>query len=104
MAVLAECPAEPGDSRAFVDRYLSIRRALGLREIRRGQSDGNIAAQVATEQLYGPLYGTIFFRYQFHLPGLDEAFVDRLVTSVLGGVSPDAPPAAARGRRQRPTA
>ena len=90
MAVLAECPAEPGDSRAFVDRYLSIRRALGLREIRRGQSDGNIAARAVNEQLYNPLYGTIFFRYQFHLPGLDEAFVDGLVTAVLGDASPDA--------------
>ena len=59
--------------------------------IRSGQDDGSIAAQAAAEQLYDPLYGTIFYRYQFRLPGLDEAFVNRLVTSVLGGASPDAP-------------
>ena len=92
MAVLAECLAETGDSRAFVDRYLSIRRTLGLRVIRRGQADGSIAAHAPAEQLYDQLYGTIFYRYQFGLPGLDEAFVDRLVTAVLGGASPDSPP------------
>ena len=104
MAVLAECLSETGDSRVFVDRYLSIRRALGLRVIRQGQREGSIAAKAPAELLYDQIYGTIFYRCQFHLPGLDEAFVDCLVTSVLGGVSPDAPPAAARGRRQRPTA
>ena len=92
MSVLAECLAETGDSRVFVDRYLSIRRTLGLRVIRRGQDDGSIAAQAPAEQLYDQLYGTIFYRYQFHLPGLDAAFVNRLVSSVLGGASPDAPP------------
>ena len=77
MAVLAECLAETGDSRVFVDRYRSIRRALGLRVIRRGQGDGSIAAQAAAEQLYDQLCGTIFYRYQCRLPGLDEVFVSR---------------------------
>ena len=86
MAVLAECLAETSDSRVFVDRYLSIRRALGLRVIRRGQRDGSIAAQASAELLYDQIYGTIFYRYQFGLSGLNKAFVDRLVTSVLGGV------------------
>lgn len=90
MAVLAECLAETGDSRVFVDRYLSIRRTLGLRVICRGQDDGSIAAQAPAEQLYDQLYGTIFYRYLFRLPGLDAAFVNRLVTSVLGDTGPDA--------------
>ena len=99
MAVLAECLAETGDSRVFVDRYLSIRRALGLRVIRCGQRDGSIAVRVPAELLYDQIYGTIFYRYQFRLPRLDEAFVDQLVASVLGGVSPNLPsPAAVRGR------
>ena len=102
MAVLAECLAETGDARAFVDRYLSIRRALGLRVIRSGQRDGSIAARAPAELLYDQIYGTIFYRYQFHLPGLDEPFVDRLVTTVLGSVRPDALPAAAHRRRQGP--
>ena len=85
MAVLAECLAETGDSGVFVDRYLSIRRAIGLRVIRCGQGDGSIVGQVPAELLYDQIYGTIFYRFQFRLPGLDKAFVDRLVTSVLCG-------------------
>ena len=90
MAVLAECMAETGDSRQFVDRYLSIRRALGLRVIRCGQSDGSMTTQATAEMLYDQIYGTIFYRYQFNLPGLDKAFVDQLVASVLGVVIPGA--------------
>lgn len=103
MAVLAECLAETGDSRVFVDRYLSIRRALGLRVIRRGQRDGSIVVRVPAELLYDQIYGTIFYRYQFRLPGLGRAFVDRLVAAVLGGAIPAASsPAAARRRRRVP--
>jgi hypothetical protein len=50
MAVLAECLAETGDSGVFVDRYLSIRRAIGLRVIRCGQGDGSIAARFEIER------------------------------------------------------
>ncbi len=98
MAVLAECLAETGDSRVFVDRYLSIRRAIGLRVIRCGQVDGSIDVHLPAELLYDQIYGTIFYRYQFRLPGLDTAFIDQLVASVLGGAMPDASStAAARG-------
>ncbi len=103
MAVLAECLAETGDSRVFVDRYLNIRRAIGLRVIRRGQRDGSIVVQIPAELLYDQIYGTIFYRYQFRLPGLDGAFVDRLVASVLhGGRLGAALPATTRGSRRRP--
>ena len=95
MAVLAECLAETGDSRSFVDRYLSIRRGLGLRVIRCGQRAGGITARVPAEVLYDQIYGTIFYRYQFNLPGLDKAFVDQLVGSVLGVVFPGASSTAA---------
>ena len=95
MAVLAECLAETGDSHVFVDRYLSIRRAIGLRVIRCGQRDGSIAVHLPAELLYDQIYGTIFYRYQFRLPGLDTAFIDQLVASVLGSATPKAPPRAA---------
>jgi AcrR family transcriptional regulator len=95
LAVLAECLAETGDSRVFVDRYLSIRRALGLRVIRRGQRDGSIAVQPAAERLYDQIYGTIFYCYLFRLPGLDRATVDQLVASVLDAAVPLSPSCAA---------
>lgn len=83
LAVLAECLAETGSSALFVERYLSVRRGLGLGVIRRGQADGSITAARPAEDLYDQIYGTIFYRFQFGLPGLDKAFVHELVRTTL---------------------
>ena len=83
LAVLAECLAEHGSSELFVERYLRIRRKLGLAVIRRGQLDGSIVSGPPAEILYDQIYGTIFYRCQFSLKGLNHAFVRALVDSVL---------------------
>jgi AcrR family transcriptional regulator len=83
LAVLAECLAETGNSELFVERYLRIRRDLGLVVIRRGQRDGSIVADRPAEVLYDQIYGTIFYRCQFGLKGLNRAFAKSLVDSVL---------------------
>jgi AcrR family transcriptional regulator len=88
LAVLAECIAEHGNSDLFVERYLRIRRDLGVTVIRRGQGDGSIVAHRPAEVLYDQIYGTIFYRCQFGLDGLDRAFVKALVDAVLR--TPDA--------------
>jgi AcrR family transcriptional regulator len=85
LAVLAECMAETGSSALFVERYLSIRRQLGVSVIRRGQRDGSIRATRPAAALYDQIYGTIFYRFQFGLAGLDKAFVKSLVESALAG-------------------
>jgi AcrR family transcriptional regulator len=85
LAVLAECMAETGSSALFVERYLSIRRTLGLSVIRRGQRDGSIRSARPAAALYDQIYGTIFYRFQFGLAGLDRAFVKSLVESGLNG-------------------
>ena len=83
LAVLAECLAEHGNADLFVERYLRIRRDLGLDVIRRGQDEGSIVSGRPAEVLYDQIYGTIFYRCQFGLAGLDRAFVRSLVDSVL---------------------
>jgi AcrR family transcriptional regulator len=85
LAVLAECMAETGSSALFVERYLSIRRQMGVGVIRRGQRDGSIRATRPAAALYDQIYGTIFYRFQFGLAGLDKAFVKSLVESALAG-------------------
>ena len=83
MAVLAECWAEHGNATMFVARYLSIRRALGVRVILRGQETGQIRTDCAADALYDQIYGTIFYRYQFGFSGLAAGDVERLVRTVL---------------------
>jgi AcrR family transcriptional regulator len=85
LAVLAECMAETGSSALFVERYLSIRRQMGVGVIRRGQRDGSIRATRPAAALYDQIYGTIFYRFQFGLAGLDKAFVKSLVDSTFAG-------------------
>ena len=83
LAVLAECLAETGSSALFVERYLSLRRERGVAVIRRGQGDGSVKSTRAAEDLYDQIYGTIFYRFQFGLPGLTEAYVRDLVFFTL---------------------
>lgn len=83
MAVLGECWAENGNADLFVERYLNNRRALGVRVIRRGQEDGSIRNDRPAEALYDQIYGTMFYRYQFGLAGLESGEVERLVVTVL---------------------
>ena len=89
LAVLAECLAETGSSALFVERYLSLRRSRGVSVIQRGKDDGSITAVRSAEELYDQIYGTIFYRFQFGLPGLNKKFAQQLVLSIL---CPDAPP------------
>ena len=83
MAVLAECLAENGNAGLFVERYLSIRRALGVSVIRRGQCEGGIRSSLDAELLYDQIYGTVFYRYQFGLGKLQPHDVKALVLAVL---------------------
>ncbi|MDB5817130.1 MAG: transcriptional regulator, TetR family [Rhizobacter sp.] len=83
LAVLAECMAETGSSALFVERYLNIRRQSGVRVIERGQADGSIASSRPAEALYDQIYGTMFYRCQFGLKGLNKAFVQSLVEATF---------------------
>jgi len=83
LAVLAECLAETGDSALFVERYLSMRRELGVKLIRAGQRSGEIRSSRPAAALYDQIYGTIFYRSQFQLGGLTKAFVRSLVDATL---------------------
>lgn len=83
LAVVAECLAQTGTADLFVEHYLRLRRANGLAIIRAGQADGSISANRPAEELYDQIYGTMFYRYQFNLPGLDQAFVQNLVLVTL---------------------
>ena len=85
LAVLAECLTETGNADLFVERYLSARRKLGVRVIRRGQRTGSIASTRPAEALYDQIYGTMFYRFQFGLATLHKAFVRSLIDATFAG-------------------
>gem|GEM_PF-2503530 len=51
--------------------------------IRRGQRDGTIASTRSPEPIWDQIYGTIFYRFQFGLRGLNKAFVKEPVETTL---------------------
>jgi len=83
LAVLAECLAETGTTALFVERYLNIRRELGVNVIKQGQRNGEITATRPAAAIYDQIYGTIFYRSQFQLGDLNKAFVRALVGAAL---------------------
>ncbi len=82
-AVIAECMAETGNAELFYQRYLGERRELGTAVIRAGQHAGSITNQARPETLYDQIYGTIFYRFVFGMPGLNRRFVADLVEHTL---------------------
>jgi AcrR family transcriptional regulator len=83
LAVVAECIAKTGSGRLFAQRYLDVRRSLGVRIIRNGQRAGRIDAGRSAEDLYDQIYGTLFYQSTFGLKPLSSAYVRRLVDAVL---------------------
>lgn len=83
LAVIAECIAKTGSGRLFAERYLDVRRSLGVRIIRNGQSSGRIDDSRTAEELYDQIYGTLFYQSTFGLRPLSAAHARRLVSAVL---------------------
>jgi hypothetical protein len=83
LAVVAECIAKTGSGRLFAERYLDVRRSLGIRIIRNGQNSGQINGKQSAEELYDRIYGTLFYQSTFGLKSLSSAYVRRLVDTVL---------------------
>jgi AcrR family transcriptional regulator len=83
LAVIAECIAKTGTGRLFAERYLDVRRSLGIRIIRNGQRAGTINASRPAEELYDQIYGTLFYQSTFELRPLSAAYARRLVSAVL---------------------
>ena len=83
LAVVAECIARTGSGRLFAERYLDVRRSLGVRIIRNGQRAGQMNSDRLAEELYDQIYGTLFYQSTFGLKSLSSACVRRLVDTVL---------------------
>lgn len=83
LAVIAECIAKTGSGRLFAERYLDVRRNMGVRIIRIGQRTGRIAATSSAEDLYDRIYGTLFYQFTFGLRRLSAAHAKNLVTATL---------------------
>lgn len=83
LAVIAECVAKTGSGKLFAERYLDVRRSMGVRIIRNGQRAGRIDCDRSAAELYDQIYGTLFYQFTFGLRRLSAAHARRLVDSVL---------------------
>ena len=83
LAVIAECIAGTGSAKIFSERYLTIRRDVGVKIIKAGQSDKSIVATEPAGDLYDRVYGTLFYQYVFGFRTLTKDYAEQLVMTVL---------------------
>jgi len=83
LAVIAECIASTGSAKIFSERYLAIRREVGVKIIQAGQLDKCIVASEPAGDLYDRIYGTLFYQYVFGFRTLTKDYAEKLVMTVL---------------------
>ena len=83
LAVIAECIAGTGSAKIFSERYLAIRREVGVKIIQAGQLDKSIVASEPAGDLYDRIYGTLFYQYVFGFRTLTKDYAEKLVMTVL---------------------
>jgi AcrR family transcriptional regulator len=83
LAVIAECIAGTGAAKIFSERYLAIRRDVGVKIIQTGQQDGSMIASEPAGDLYDRIYGTLFYQYVFGFRTLTKDYAEKLVMTVL---------------------
>ena len=87
LAVISECISSTGSAAEFAERYLWVRRDLGIDIIRAGQDGNGIRADTPAAELYDRVYGTLFYQSTFGLHAMTPAHANWLVTSLLAEVS-----------------
>ena len=87
LAVIAECITSTGSAAEFADRYLRVRRELGIDIIRSGQQAGGIRGDVPAAELYDRLYGTLFYQSSFGLRAVTPAHAGSLTSGLLEATS-----------------
>lgn len=85
LAVIAECIAGTGSAKIFSERYLAIRRDVGVKIIEAGQLGGSMIASEPAGDLYDRIYGTLFYQYVFGFRTLTKGYAEQLVMTVLAG-------------------
>jgi AcrR family transcriptional regulator len=87
-AIVAEA-AGNREMRDLVARLFEERRALALGMLHRGTARGELPADTDLDLLLDLLAGPVFVRVLFTQMPVDEATVERVVDTVLGGVTGD---------------
>lgn len=81
--LLAEAHADPEFGRAFRDAYTSTKRRPLLTVFQRAIARGELAAETDLDLLVDLTYGPVWYRLLFTGSGLDDAFVDALISAVI---------------------
>ena len=83
LAVIAECIASSGSAAEFSERYLQVRRDLGIGIIQAGQQTGSIRSDTQAADLYDRVYGTLFYQSTFGLCAVTPSYAEGLVQTFL---------------------
>jgi AcrR family transcriptional regulator len=75
---------------ALAERWLSARREISRKIVRRGIATGELRAglepDIVLDALYGPLYHRLLLPYDGDAIHLSDAYIDALIDTVFGGL------------------
>jgi len=76
--------------RALAEHWLSARREISRKIVRRGIASGELRAglepDIVLDALYGPLYHRLLLPYDGDAVHLSDAYIDALIDTVFGGL------------------
>jgi AcrR family transcriptional regulator len=76
--------------KALVEHWLSARREISRKIVRRGIASGELRAgldpDIVLDALYGPLYHRLLLPYDGDAVHLSDAYIDALIDTVFGGL------------------
>jgi AcrR family transcriptional regulator len=86
--LIGQAQTDPELKTAYLQRYSSPRRALGVQALERAKQRGQLRADLDPETVVDQLWGACYHRLLLPDQPLTEEFVDALLANLFDGIAP----------------
>lgn len=83
--LIAEGQSEPAIRQAFLDRWVSPRRAAAIADLQRGINTGELRSDTEPELLNDAIFGAVYYRFLLGLGPFTRRFGQELVEQAIRG-------------------
>jgi AcrR family transcriptional regulator len=83
--LIAEGQSEPAIRQAFLDRWVSPRRAATIADLERGKNTGELRSDTEPDLLNDAIFGAIYYRFLLGLTPFSKRFGEELVEQAIRG-------------------
>jgi hypothetical protein len=83
--LIAEGQCQPAIRQAFLDRWVSPRRAATIADLERGKNAGELQPDTDPDLLNDAIFGAIYYRFLLRSGPLTRRFGEELIDQVIRG-------------------